>query len=83
MTMCGAVWLMRESKPTLSTPLDIAHLIFLQAFQLAVTFWVEGKHFSVDGAYNCRYEIVENLIDKSQIRDIGERLTQPDQVVTV
>lgn len=74
---------MRQSKPTLSTPLDTAHLIFLQAFPLAVTLWVEEKHFSVDGAYNCRYEIVKKRIDKAQIRDTGERRTQPDQVVTV
>ena len=83
MSMCGVVWLMKRLKPTLSTPLDTAHLILLQSSPLNITFQMEEKHFSVDGAYNARYEIVKKRIDKAQIHGTGERLTQPDQIAIV
>ncbi len=83
MSMCGVVWLMKTLKPTLSTPLDTAHLILLQSTPLNITFQMEEKHFSVDGAYNARYEIVKKRIDKAQINGTGERLTQPDQIAIV
>ena len=44
---------------------------------------MEEKHFSVDGAYNARYEIVKKRIDKACIHGTGERLTQPDQIAIV
>ena len=74
---------MKELKPKLSTPLDTAHLILLQSSPLNITFQMEEKHFSVDGAYNARYEIVKKRIDKAQIHGTGERLTQPDQIAVV
>ena len=83
MSMCGVVWLMKRLKPTLSTPLDTAHLILLQSSPLNITFQMEEKNFSVDGAYNARYEIVKKRIDKAQIHGTGERLTQPDQIAIV
>ena len=83
MSMCGVVWLMKTLKPKLSTPLDTAHLILLQSSPLNITFQMEEKHFSVDGAYNARYEIVKKRIDKACIHGTGERLTQPDQIAIV
>ena len=83
MTMCGVVWLMRELKPSLPTPLDTAHLILLQSTPLNITFQPEEKHFSVDGTYNARYEIVKKRIDKARILETGERLTQPEQIAVV
>ena len=81
--MCGVVWLARELKPKLSTPLDTAHLILVQSSPLNITFQPEEKHFSVDGAYNARYEIVKKRIDKACIQRTGERLTQPEQIAIV
>ncbi|MEC7984654.1 MAG: GAF domain-containing protein, partial [Myxococcota bacterium] len=83
MTMCGVVWLMRDIKPQLNTPLDTAHLILVQSTPLNITFQPEEKHFSVDGAYNARYEIVKKRIDKACIQRTGERLTQPGQIAIV
>jgi len=83
MTMCGVVWLMRRLKPRLPTPLDTAHLILLQSTPLNITFQPEEKHFSVDGTYNARYEIVKKRIDKARILETGERLTQPEQIAVV
>lgn len=83
MCMCGVVWLMRDLKQKLSTPLDTAHLILLQSTPLNITFQMEEKHFSVDGAYNARYEIVKKRIDKAKILETGERLTQPEQIAIV
>jgi GAF domain-containing protein len=83
MCMCGVVWLMRELKPKLATPLDTAHLILLQSTPLNITFQPEEKHFSVDGTYNARYEIVKKRIDKACILKTGERLTQPEQIAIV
>ncbi|MEC7987054.1 MAG: GAF domain-containing protein, partial [Myxococcota bacterium] len=80
MSMCGVVWLMRELKPQLSTPLDTAHLLLVQSSPLNITFQMEEKHFSVDGAYNARYEIVKKRIDKARILETGERLTQPEKI---
>jgi hypothetical protein len=83
MTMCGVVWLMKALKPQLNTPLDTAHLILVQSTPINITFHMEEKHFSVDGAYNARYEIVKKRIDKACIRDNGERLTQPEHIAIV
>ena len=74
---------MRDLKPKLPTPLDTAHLILLQSTPLNITFQPEEKHFSVDGTYNARYEIVKKRIDKACILETGERLTQPEQIAIV
>ena len=81
--MCGVVWVMRDLKPKLSTPLDTAHLLLVQSTPLNITFQMEEKHFSVDGAYNARYEIVKKRIDKARILETGERLTQPEHIAIV
>ncbi len=83
MTMCGVVWLMKDLKSRLDTPLETAHLILVQSSPINITFHMEEKHFSVDGAYNARYEIVKKRIDKARVHDTGERLTQPDQIAIV
>ena len=68
MTMCGVVWVMRDLKPKLSTPLDTAHLLLVQSTPLNITFQMEEKHFSVDGAYNARYEIVKQSTKPEYMR---------------
>ena len=55
----------------------------MQSSPLNITFQMEEKHFSVDGAYNARYEIVKKRIDKARILDTGERLTQPEKIAIV
>ena len=83
MSMCGVVWLMKELKPKLTTPLDTAHLLLVQKNPLNITFHMEENHFSVDGAYNARYEIIKKRIDKARIHGSSERLTQPEKIAIV
>ena len=83
MVTCGIVWLTKSFKDELPTPLDTAHLLLLQSTPLNISFHMEEKHFSVDGAYNARYEIVKKRIDKARILETGERLTQPEQIAIV
>jgi hypothetical protein len=83
MVTCGIVWLTKGFRDELPTPLDTAHLLLLQSTPLNISFHMEEKHFSVDGAYNARYEIVKKRIDKACILETGERLTQPGQVAIV
>ena len=68
MVTCGIVWLTKSFKEDLPTPLDTAHLLLLQSTPLNISFHMEEKHFSVDGAYNARYEIVKKRIDKARIK---------------
>ena len=42
-----------------------------------------SKQFNVDGAYNARYEIIKKRLDKAEVRDTGERLTQPGKIAIV
>lgn len=63
--------------------LETAHLILVQDQPLSIRYGLEEKHFNVDGAYNARYEILKKRIDKAEVRDTGERLTQPGKLAVV
>jgi GAF domain-containing protein len=80
MLMCRIEWALRASRPGLSTPLEVGHLILVQDTPLAIRFRADERRFDVDGAYNIRYEIVKKRIDKATVKDGGERLTQPGKI---
>ncbi|MBS2039571.1 GAF domain-containing protein [bacterium] len=63
--------------------LEAAHLLLVQDNPLSIRFSHDEKQFNVDGAYNARYEIIKKRIDKAEVRDTGERLTQPGKVAIV
>jgi hypothetical protein len=63
--------------------LESAHLLLVQDNPLSIRFSHDEKQFNVDGAYNARYEIIKKRIDKAEVRDTGERLTQPGKVAIV
>ena len=44
---------------------------------------MDEKKFDVDGAYNIRYEIIKKRIDKVNIKNTKERLTQPRKIAIV
>ena len=69
--------------PNLPMPLETAHLILAQSESLTIRFREDEKRFDVDGAYNVRYEIVKKRIDKAEIKQTGERLTQPGMIAVV
>ncbi|MEN7550902.1 GAF domain-containing protein [Rapidithrix thailandica] len=70
-------------KPSLRVPLDTTHLILVHSNPLAIRFRADEKKFDVDGAYNIRYEIMKKRIDKANIKDTQERLTQPGKIAIV
>lgn len=69
--------------PELPMPLELAHLVLVQDSALSIRFSLDEKRFNVDGAYNARYEILKKRIDKAEVRDTGERLTQPRKIAVV
>jgi len=69
--------------PELPLPLELAHLILVQDAPLSIRFSLDEKRFNVDGAYNARYEILKKRIDKAEVRETGERLTQPRKIAVV
>jgi hypothetical protein len=64
----------------LSFPLRVAHLILAQSDPIGLRFSQEEKKFNVDGAYNTRYEIIKKRIDKANVKDSQERVTQPGKI---
>jgi len=69
--------------PNLPVPLQMTHLILVQDTPLSLRFSQDEKKFTVEGAYDVRYEIIKKRIDKALIKGTGERLTQPGKVAIV
>lgn len=82
-TMCGVVWQLAASKGKLPVPLEVAHLVLVQDFPIAIRFSKDEKRFGVDGAYNARYMIVKKRIDKARVLGSSERITQPGKIAVV
>ena len=74
---------MKELKPKLDIPLEIATLILAHSSPHAIKFRLDEMKFDVDGAYNIRYEIVKKRIDKAVIKGSDERLTQTGKLSVV
>lgn len=58
-------------------------LIFINASPIDISFRTDERRFDVEGAYNIRYHIIKKRIDKVNIKDTGERLTQPGKIALV
>lgn len=58
-------------------------LIFVNASPIDIHFRTDERRFDVEGAYNIRYQIIKKRIDKVNIKDTGERLTQPGKIALV
>lgn len=69
--------------PTLPVPLEMTHLVLVQNSPLSLRFSPDEKKFTVEGAYDVRYEIIKKRIDKAVIKGTTERLTQPGQLAIV
>ncbi len=82
-TMCGIVWELKKTTGDLEVPLELAHLILIQDFPIAIRFSKDEKQFGVDGAYNARYMIVKKRIDKANIKGSTDRVTQPGKIAIV
>ena len=69
--------------PDLPLPLETTHLILVHSNPLSIRFRMEEKKFDVDGAYNIRYEITKKRIDKANVKDSDERITQPGKIAII
>lgn len=63
--------------------LDVASLILVYDVPLTIRYRMDEKQFDVDGAYNVRYEMIKKRIDKANIKNTNERLTQPHKLSVV
>lgn len=82
-TMCILARSAEAMRPQLSMKLDVAHLVLVQSTPLTIRFNQDEKQFTVDGAYNIRYEIIKKRLDKATVKGTGERLTQPRMLAVV
>lgn len=69
--------------PQLATPVETTQLIFIHSHPIDIRFRRDEKRFDVEGAYNIRYHIIKKRIDKVQLKDSAERLTQPHKIALV
>jgi len=67
----------------LPVPLRVASLILIHSNPITINFRTEEKRFDVDGAYNIRYEIIKNRIDKAMVKGHSERLTQAGKIAII
>jgi hypothetical protein len=81
--MCESARACEALRESLAMPLETTHLVLVQHSPLAIRFSSSEKQFTVEGAYNARYEIVKKRLDKAEIRGTGERLTQPARLAIV
>lgn len=69
--------------PTLEYPLQTTQLIFINTRSIDISFRDDEKRFDVEGTYNIRYQVIKKRIDKVNIKDTNERLTQPGKIAIV
>lgn len=69
--------------PYLSRKVETTQLIFIHSHPIDIRFRKDEKRFDVEGAYNIRYHIIKKRIDKVNIKDTHERLTQPNKIALV
>ena len=82
-TLCGIARATDKLRDRLPLALETTHLILVQNSPISLRFDFDEKKFTVDGAYDMRYEIIKKRIDKAFIRHTGERLTQPGKIAIV
>jgi hypothetical protein len=70
-------------KQKIEVPLEVTQLVLVQDVPLTIRFRLEEKKFDVDGSYSVRYEIVKKRIDKAQLKDSDERVTQPNRIAII
>lgn len=75
--MENSYYLLKEDLPV---PLDVASMILVFNGSLALRFRMDEKRFDVDGTYNARYEVIKKRVDKANIKNTKERITQPGKI---
>ena len=70
-------------KDKLPIVLDVASMILAFNGSLSLRFRMDEKRFDVDGTYNARYEVVKKRVDKANIKNTEERITQPGKIAVI
>jgi len=70
-------------KDKLPIVLDVASMILVFSGSLSLRFRMDEKRFDVDGTYNARYEVVKKRVDKANIKNTEERVTQPGKIAVI
>jgi hypothetical protein len=73
----------RRLMPRMEVPLQTTQLIFVHPATIDISFRNDERRFDVEGTYNIRYQIIKKRIDKANIKDTRERLTQPGKIAVV
>lgn len=66
--------------PQMKVPLATTQLIFIYSNTIDISFRNDERRFDVEGGYNIRYHIIKKRIDKVNLRNSRERLTQPGKI---
>ncbi|MFT3935417.1 MAG: GAF domain-containing protein [Chitinophagaceae bacterium] len=82
-SMAAIAKLTNSMLPQLETPMQTTQLIFVNARAIDISFRNDERRFDVEGAYNIRYHIIKKRIDKVNILNTNERLTQPGKIAIV
>jgi hypothetical protein len=69
--------------PELPVQLDTTQLLLVYNEPISIGFRAAERKFDVEGVHFARYEIIKKRIDKAQIKDKNERLTQPGSIAIV
>ncbi len=83
MVLCGAARRVQPLKRRLELPLETTHLIIVQNAPIDIRYRFDETRFDVDGPHHVRFEIMKQRVEKANIKDSTERLTQPDQIAIV
>lgn len=73
----------RRLMPRMEVPLQTTQLIFVHPAAIDIGFRNDERRFDVEGSYNIRYQIIKKRIDKANVKDTRERLTQPGKIAVV
>jgi hypothetical protein len=72
-----------ELTPELPVPLDTTQLLLVYNDPISIGFRAAERKFDVEGVHFARYEVIKKRIDKAQIKNKNERLTQPGSIAIV
>lgn len=78
--MCEMENAFYKLKGRLPVQLDAASMILVFNASLSLRFRMDEKRFDVDGTYNARYEVVKKRVDKANVKDTDERITQSGKI---
>ncbi len=82
-SMAAIAKLTNDLLPQLEHPLLTTQLIFVNPRTIDISYRNDERRFDVEGAYNIRYHIVKKRIDKVNLLNTLERLTQPGKIAIV